>query len=106
MIVGGVERTRNVALQPLRKRDEARELRQRQRLFQSRPRALLEPQQRGVGADQRARAVDAAANDALAHASSPGVAGSGPSSQPPARERPESRTSDIDRKSTRLNPST
>src|SRR3546814_14499771 len=40
MIVGGIERARNVALQSLRQRDQPRELRQRQRLFQPRPRAL------------------------------------------------------------------
>src|SRR3546814_4434320 len=68
MIVGGIERARNVALQSLRQRDQPRELRQRQRLFQPRPRALLKPQQWVVGADQRPRSVDAAGDDAIAHA--------------------------------------
>ena len=62
VIVGGVEWPADVALEPLRERDEPRKMRQRQRLFESRTRALLEAQQRRIGADQRARSVDPATN--------------------------------------------
>src|SRR3546814_1087452 len=67
MVVGGIERPADIAVQSLRQRDKAREMRQRERLVEPRSRALLQAQQRRVGADQRARPVDAATNDALVH---------------------------------------
>lgn len=77
MIVGGIERPADVALKPLRKRDEPRELRQRQRTAKASPGALLQAEQRRIGADERSASIDAAANDAFAaHAAAPEPASS------------------------------
>ncbi len=71
MVVGGDQRSADLALQPLRQRNEPRQIGQRQRLVEPGARARLKPQQRRVAADQLAAPVDPAANDALAHRARP-----------------------------------
>ena len=65
LFVGDVQRAVDDVPKPLRQRGEARELRQRQRPAEVAARALLQMEQRRVGAGQHPDAVETAANDAL-----------------------------------------